>query len=117
VWIIPDIPFRVGAMRFGVTQISIAALDGAAHQHNAPKLSKGRGIRANESAYVHQRTHTHQRYLPRVAPNLIENERNRLRVGSSPEAAAFGVASLAKRGFCIRRHTLGHRDVLPAGLA
>jgi hypothetical protein len=109
--VVEDVPFGLRGRGRAEAEVAVAALDGAAHQDDAPELSESGGVFVDGGADVHQRADGDEGDLAGVAANLVEKEGDGVGVGGLGEMAGFGVAALGEVGFWRGGRASGYGDV------
>src|SRR5215472_1642751 len=88
-------------MRRAISDITVAAPDGAAHNHHTFQFAKGVWLFIDGRAYVYERPDADERDFSRVLANLVEEKCNGVRMRWLRKVSALRVAEL--REFCLRR--------------
>jgi len=80
----------------GRSDVTVAALEGAAHHNDALEFAEGGRVFVDGGADVHERTDGDQRDLAGVAADLLKQEGDGIWMRRLGEAAGFRVAALVK---------------------
>src|SRR5205823_7307166 len=94
-----------------LADVAVTAVDRAAHHHRALQPAESNRIFVDGSPYIHQRTDGDQRDFPWVAPNLIQQKPDRIRMRRLRKMSALRVAQLCECGLGRCRWAGGHGDV------
>src|SRR6267154_370288 len=112
--VIQDVPLGFRGLGYAESDVTVAALDGAAHHNDALEFAEGDRVFVDGGADVHERTDGDQRDFAGVSADLLKQEGDGIWMRRLGEAAGFRVAALGEGAFGGRWRASGYQNVGPA---
>src|SRR5258708_4682374 len=109
--VIQDVPLGFRGLGWAESDVTVTALDGAAHHNDALEFAEGGRVFVDGGADVHERTDGDQRDLAGVAADLLKQEGDGIWMRRLGEAAGFRVAALRERTLGGRWRASGYQNV------
>src|SRR6266853_931197 len=109
--VIQDVPLGFRGLGWAESDVTVAALDGAAHHNDALEFSEGGRGFVDGGTDVHERTDGNQRDLGGVAADLVKQEGDGIGMRRLGVVTGFRVAALGEGALGRRWRASGYQNV------